>query len=300
MRRSFSDLLKIFDDEVSQNRPNMIDNLVKVCNEGCDLKRFMGEPVCKKCAAEPSIMSRVVPPEGIASRPKTRPPGKTWSEEKLVWTPNLHGVTRNPRRFGFTEQDVATKKFYKLKGSQPGNVSFRLGEDMNPYITHDNYKNLSAEEREKWVKVSSMKALLAKERWLSSEHGKLIQAEYLAQQRISGARQRQTKVSAAKRQAKATAQEIPLAGHRLSAEKRSMRYQYALSVPEVKERMKKQDSISHRIRRQKEKAKALAGEKSILHDSCPGALQKHCEKIKNKDAKICRGCYDRERQRLGQ
>ena len=156
----------------------MIHNLLDICNEGCDLKRFMGEPVCKKCEAEPSIMSLIVPPEGIARNPKTRPTGKTWSEEKIVWKADTRGVQKNPRRFGFTERDVATKKFYKLKGSQPGSVTFRLGEDMNPYIIHDNYKNLSAEEREKWIKVKPLHEILKKDEWRLGERGKEYAREY--------------------------------------------------------------------------------------------------------------------------
>ena len=269
MRRSFSDLLKIFDDEVSQNRPNMIDNLVKVCNEGCDLKRFMGEPVCKKCAAEPTIMSLVVPPEGIARNPKTRPPGKTWSEEKLVWRPNTSGVQRNPRRWGFTEQDVATKQFYKLKGSQPGQVSFRLGEDENPYITHDDYKKLSTGEREKWTKVDSMAQLMRLQAYSDSEHGKQIRA------RRNPRWSRDARVTKDKRQAKAIAQGEDL-------------YKY-------QKRTTTGRALQAKIRNQREKAKALAGEKSTMYDPCPGALQKYCKKVKLRRFAACRKCFDATR-----
>ena len=273
MRRSFSDLLKIFDDEVSQNRPNMIDNLGKVCNEGCDLKRFMGEPLCKKCAAEPTIMSLVVPPEGIARNPKTRPPGKTWSEEKLVWRPNTSGVQRNPRRWGFTEQDVATKQFYKLKGSQPGQVSFRLGEDENPYITHDDYKKLSTGEREKWIKVTGMKKLMKVQAYNETEHGKQMRAQLRAARKATDVAAR--KVSMAKRQAKAIAQGEDL-------------YKY-------QKRTTTGRALQAKIRNQREKAKALAGEKSTMYDPCPGALQKYCKKVKLRRFAACRKCFDATR-----
>lgn len=290
-KRPFFDLLKIFDDEKSQNKPNMIHNLLNICNEGCDLKRFMGEPVCKKCAAEPTIMSLIVPPEGIARNPATRPPGKIWSEEKVVWRADTRGVVRNPKRWGFTRQDVINKQFYKRKGTMPGSVAFRLGEDINPYKTHEDYpslsiigyKNLSVEERVKWQKVSSLEQTESHARFMQTEKGKAYAKRWDEEHR--GYRSKQLRDAQDKRMAKAKAQ-----GKNLKA-------QYAkrtsMTQKEFSNRPRGGITRSQAYDRE-QKLKALAGEKSTRYGPCPGALQKHCEKVKDirsTPSKMCNACY---------
>ena len=54
-------------------------------------------------------------------------------------------------------------------------------------------------------------------------------------------------------------------------------------------------ALQAKIRNQREKAKALAGEKSTMYDPCPGALQKYCKKVKLRRFAACRKCFDATR-----